>query len=108
LSAPSPIAERVLAILASVFFVIAFALAALLPPTTSLFRVAALLDDHIMPRLQTLVREDVSEWAWRSLFVPVLQRPGWLLPLAIGLVLAGAALSVSSRRRARHAPSNRP
>jgi len=99
--------ERLLAVLASVFFVLSFAAAALAPPLLPLSALLAQFDQTLMPRLQLFIRGNISEWAWRSLFQPVLQRPGWLLPLAIGLVFAGLALSVASRNRATRTPPRR-
>jgi hypothetical protein len=107
LTAPRHITERLLAVLASVCFVVSFAAAALLPPLLPLSETLAQFDDTLLPRLQVFVRTHVSEWVWRALFLPVLQRPGWLLPLAIGLVLAGLALSAASRSRLPRSPPRR-
>ena len=100
----SPIAERVLAVLAAMCLVAAFALANLLPVTLSLTRLISMIDHPMLLALQDGVRDHVSEWAWRVLFLPVLMRPCWLTPLVLGIVLGGAALTAASRRRASRSP----
>jgi hypothetical protein len=107
LTAPRHIAERLFAVLASICFVVSFAAAALLPPLTELSVLLARLDEHLLPNMQYFIRTHVSEWVWRSLFLPVLQRPGWLLPLALGLVFAGLALSAASSSRVPRLPPRR-
>ena len=101
---PRRIAERALALLASVCFVASFAVAALLPPLLPLSAVIFQINDTFLPNLQLFVRTRISEWVWRSLFLPLLGRPGWLLPLALGLVFAGLALSAASRSRVPRSP----
>ncbi len=107
MTAPRHIAERLLAVLASACFVVSFAVAALLPPLTPLAALLAQANETLLPNMQYFVRTHVSEWVWRSLFLPVLQRPGWLLPLAVGLVFAGLALSAASRKRVPRSPPRR-
>ncbi len=101
------IVERVFAVLASICFVVSFAAAALLPPLTELSVLLARINEHLLPDMQYFVRTHISEWVWRSVFLPVLQRPGWLLPLALGLVFAGLALSAASRSRVPRLPPRR-
>ncbi len=93
------IAERVLAVLAALCLVTSFGLATLLPAFTPLARAIAMTDQSVLVGLQDAVRATLSDWTWRSVFLPVLMRPSWLFPLALGLILGGAALTVASRRR---------
>jgi hypothetical protein len=100
----SPIAERVLAVLAAVFLVAAFALANLLPIALPFSELMSMIDHPTLLALQDAVRDHISEWVWRALFLPVLMRPCWLLPLVLGVVLGGASLTVASRRRGSRSP----
>lgn len=88
-------AARVLAVLAAICLVGAFALLVMLPPMLSLGECIARLDQAMLVGLQNGVRNHLSEWAWRVVLLPLLARPGWLLPLSLGIVLAGAAVSTA-------------
>lgn len=83
---------RVLAVLAAIFLVSAFAMLALLPPTLTLGQGLLILDHRLMA---TLTRQG---WWWEHVALPVLLRPVWLLPAETGLVLGGIALSLTWRR----------
>lgn len=92
------IAARILAIISAVFVVAAFALAIMLPPELPLSQAIAIVNHGWLVAFQEAVRHHVSEWAWMNLAVPLLLRPAWLLPIALGLVTAGMAVTLSSRR----------
>ena len=96
--------ERILAVLAAVFLVLAFALANLFPATMPLNRLVSELNHPLLLWLQDAVRDHLSDGVWQALFLPVLLRPAWLLPLAIGILFGGASLTVASRRRASRSP----
>jgi hypothetical protein len=85
----------VLAVLAAMCLIGAFALVVMLPPMLSLSESIARMDHMMLVGLQDLVRNHVSEWAWRALLVPLLARPSWLLPLSAGIVLGGAAVTIA-------------
>jgi hypothetical protein len=102
--ARSPLAERILAVLAAAFLVLAFALANLFPATMPLNELIAMIDHPLLLGLQGAVRDHASVWVWQSLFLPVLLRPAWLLPVGIGVILGGASLTVASRRRGSRSP----
>jgi hypothetical protein len=102
--ARSPLAERILAVLAAAFLVLAFALANLFAATMPLSQLIAMIDHPLLLGLQDGIRDHVSAWVWQTLFLPVLLRPAWLLPLGIGVVLGGASLTVASRRRGARSP----
>lgn len=95
------IAQRVLAVLAALMLIGAFALATLGPPGVPLGHVLFTLDTPVMDWLQ----HHLTGWLWHSIVVPLLMRPAWLLPAAVGIVLAGASLTLASRpqtHRSRH------
>ncbi len=85
---------RTFAVLAAVFLVAAVALAALLSPEMPLGEALQMTGSDIVGRW----RELSSVWSWQWLSVPVLSRPVWLLPAAIGLVCAGFAASFNLGR----------
>lgn len=87
------IAQRILAVLSAVLLIGAFALGTLGPPGDPLGHVLFTMDLPVMDWLQ----QHLSEWIWRNLVVPVLLRPAWLLPAALGLVCAGASMTLASR-----------
>jgi hypothetical protein len=90
-------AVRVLAVISALFVVLAFALAIMLPPEMPLIQAIAVIDHGWLVSFQDMVREHVSEWVWVNMAVPVLLRPVWLMPTALALVAAGAAMTLSSR-----------
>ncbi len=91
------IAARIVAVISAVFMVSAFTLATLLPPELPLSQGIAMLSHDWLVAFQEAVRTRVSEWAWTNLAVPLLVRPVWLVPVALGLVTAGVAVTLSSR-----------
>ena len=99
------IAARILAVVAALLFVLAFALALMLPAELPLGQAVATVDQHWVAALQDAVRKGVPDWVWVNLVVPMLLRPAWLLPVAMGMVTGGAAVSLATRRsagRSRH------
>lgn len=100
----SRITERVLAVLAAFCVVAAFTLAMMWPVMTTLDDWLAMTNQNVLIWLRIGVRATLSDWTWRTLFQPVLGRPCWLLPLTLGLIFGGAALSVASRRGVPNTP----
>jgi hypothetical protein len=98
LSRTGRIVERLLAVLAALCLVGAFALAMLWPIMTTLDELLALTDQDLLVWLHDVVRAGLPDWIWRMLFQPMLSRPCWMLPLIMGVVLGGAALTAASRR----------
>ncbi len=76
--------------LAAVCFVAAFTVAALAPPGLSLGDGLQRLAGH--PLLWPGVGR--TGLAWRNLVLPFLLRPAWLLPVMLGFVSAGIAVSL--------------
>lgn len=89
---------RVLACLAAACLVAAFTMATLLPPLTTLAEALADFDHPLLVWLKSFVETHLSPWLWQNLFVPVMLRPDWLLLACLGVVFAGAALTLSSRK----------
>ena len=104
MKARGQLTERILAVLAAMSLVVAFALANLFPATLPLSQLISMIDHPLLLWLQDGVREHLSEWTWQALFLPILQRPAWLLPLVIGVLFGGASLTVASRRRSSRSP----
>ena len=104
MKARSQLTERILAVLAAICLVLAFALANLFPATMPLSQFISMVNHPLLLWLQDGVRDHVSEWAWQALFLPVLLRPAWMLPLVIGVLFGGASLTAASRRRGSRSP----
>ena len=87
------IVQRILAVLAALLLIGAFAMATLGPPGVPLGHVLFTLNRPLMNWME----QHVSGWAWVNLAVPLLLRPAWLLPAAVGILMAGASLTLASR-----------
>ncbi len=97
------IAQRILAVLSAVLLIGAFALATLGPPGVPLGHVLFTLDTPVMDWLQ----DHVGDWVWRNVAVPLLLRPAWLVPAGLGIVFAGASLTLANRPQAHRSPHQR-
>ena len=95
---------RVLAILAALCLLGALGVAVFYPPRLALGRLLGQIDHQALVTLQEWVRDNLGEWTWRALVVPLLVRPAWLLPLMLGIILAGLTLTIGLRRRVPGAP----
>ena len=89
-------AARVFTVLAAVCLVGAFALASLAPPDMPLGRAVYMADRDLLTRLESFVRTELAPWVWSGMAVPLLLRPVWLIPAAIGLICGGAAATLTS------------
>jgi len=94
------IAVRVVTVIAATFLVAAFSLALLLPAATTLGELVAMADGRALVVVQGFARAHLPDWAWGRLFVPLLARPGWLSPMALGVVAIGVAVSLRSHQSA--------
>ena len=95
--------QRILAVLSAILLVGAVALASLGPPSLPLGQVLLMFDHSMTEAVHGFIGRHLADWIWSDLAMPLLIRPAWLLPVALGLICAGAAASVSSRRKpARH------
>lgn len=88
--------SRVLAVLAAALLVGAFAVATLAPPDLPLGQALLLVNHDWLPAARASIQHDLSPWIWSQLVTPLLQRPAWLVPAALGLVAAGVALTLAS------------
>ncbi len=93
------IAQRVLAVLAAIFLVGAVAVATLGAPDIPLGLALSMIDQDFLAAVEEGLRAHVSQWMWDELVLPLLVRPAWLLPAAVGLVCAGVSLTLTNRQR---------
>jgi hypothetical protein len=94
------IAQRVLAVLSAALLVGAVALAMLGPPQVPLGQLLFMVDHDLMEAVHRFVGGHLATWLWDYLMVPVLVRPAWLVPAAVGLICGGTSLSLSTRKSA--------
>ncbi len=89
---------RVLAVLAAVSLVTAFALATLLPPPLTLAQLIAMFDARMLYDAHEFAVANDGGWIWGHLLMPLLLRPCWLVPTSLGLLFAGGAMTLASRK----------
>jgi len=94
-------APRVLAVLAAVLLVGAVALAMLGPPGVPLGQVMFMIDHDLMDVVHGFVGTHLATWLWDYVIAPLMLRPAWLVPAALGLICGGTSLSLSSRKSTR-------
>ncbi len=87
---------RVFAVSAAVLLVGSVALASILPPDMSLRQAIAAMDPGAMTTLQHLVTGVLGHGFWDVLCTPLLVRPVWLVPVCLGVVCVGGALTAMS------------
>ncbi len=98
---------RFCTVLAAGFLVGSFALAVTIPPDAPFAAALALLDPALPGGIHALSIAHLPPWAWGRLFLPLLLRPAWLPPAALGIIFAGLALTLRSSAqasRSRHNP----
>ena len=100
------ILSRILAVVAAILLVGAVGVAVLGPPGLPLGRAISLLDHGLLSALHGSIRAHAGTWLWDDVLLPLLVRPAWLVPASIGIILAGASLTVGSR--AGRGPHRRP
>ncbi len=89
---------RVLAVLAAALFVLAFTLGTVMPPLTTGRDLLADMDHASLVALNQWGTASAPPWLWTRVIVPVLLRPAWLVPTALGLVAMGLAVTIGSRK----------
>jgi hypothetical protein len=92
------IASRILSVCAAIALVAAFALATLLPPLMPLGQALVDTDHHLIADLHAAAASNLPASFWTDIAAPCLERPAWLLPAMLGIVLCGLALSTRPRR----------
>jgi hypothetical protein len=93
------ILSRVMAVLAAILLVGAFALATVLPAGISLVEVLADTDHPALVWMKNFSALHLPGWVWDSVEVPLLVRPVWLLPAALGMIAVGCSITLGSRKR---------
>ena len=94
------IAKRALAVLAAVMLVGAVALATLGPPSVPLGQLLFMIDHDLMAVLHNSTEKYLAGWLWDYVAVPLMLRPAWLVPAALGLICAGLSFTLSPRNSA--------
>ena len=92
--------QRILAVLAAMLLVGAAALAILGPPAVPLGQMLFLVDHDLMNAVHGFIGTHLAGWLWDYLIAPLMLRPAWLVPAALGLILGGMSLSLSTRKSA--------
>jgi hypothetical protein len=92
------IAQRILAVVAAMLLVGAVALALLGPPSVPLGQALFMLDHDLMAVVHSGIEQYLSAWLREHLVMPLMLRPAWMLPAALGLICAGTSLSLSTRK----------
>ena len=90
--------QRILAVLAAMLLVGAVALAMLGPPAVPLGQMLFMVDHDLMDAVHSFIGTHLAGWLWDYLIVPLMLRPAWLVPAALGLILGGMSLSLSTRK----------
>ncbi|HTW26425.1 MAG TPA: hypothetical protein VME92_04810 [Acetobacteraceae bacterium] len=94
---------RVLAVLAAVLLIGAFAIASLASPDMPLGEAVFMIDQNLLGAAEHGIQANFWPWVWNGVAVPLLLRPAWLIPASLGLICAGAAATLTSR----HVPRTR-
>ena len=76
----------------------AVALAMLGPPGVPLGQTLFMVDHDLMEAVHTFIGTHLATWLWDYLVVPLMLRPAWLVPAALGLLCGGMSLSLSTRK----------
>ena len=97
MTGPYSFPVRILLVLAAIAIVIAFGLALLLSPTTSLEQAIARTAPATLVTIKTYFQTQTPPWIWTAILLPILTRPSWLVPLATALLCAGAAFTLATR-----------
>jgi hypothetical protein len=89
-------AQRILAVLAAVLFVGSVGLATVGPEMVSLGAVLSYLSASAENDLHNWLVRVIGPWVWDYIGSPLLIRPAWLPLGSLGLICAGAALTLPS------------
>ncbi len=89
--------QRILAVLAAILFVAAVALATAGPRSVSLAGALSYVNPRAVENLHNWTLRALGPWVWLHIGQPLMIRPAWLPAGALGLILAGVALSLPAR-----------
>lgn len=70
------------------------------PPEVPLGQMVFMIDHDLMKAMQSGIEKHLAAWIWRYLIGPLMVRPAWLVPAALGLICAGVAATFSNRKSA--------
>jgi hypothetical protein len=87
------VVSRIFTVFAAVLLVTAFALMMLPPDGMTLLDGLAEWGRDAPTDLQRSVRSTLGSFVWVKVFMPVLVRPVWMIPLFLGVLSAGLAAS---------------
>jgi hypothetical protein len=90
-----PLIARVFTVLAAVFLVGAVALATMLPPDMTLHEAMHAIDAIRADDFQHTLAATLGKTMWDWVIAPLLLRPVWMMPLSLGLICVGGALTAS-------------
>ena len=91
---------KVLAVLSAVLLVGSVAVGTLGPQDLTLGDALIAADQIRIAAVEHWFRTNVSAWLWDHPAAALLARPLWLLPAALGLLLAGGAMTAASSQNA--------
>ncbi len=94
---------RVLMVVAAALMVIGFAVATFVPPDMPLGQFLLEQDHGSVAQLRAVMTM-LPAFVWTGIVVPLLLRPAWLLPLMLGIVAAGGAISLRPRTPTQRRP----
>lgn len=84
-------AAKLFAALGALCLVASFAVASLMRPWATLAELFAVLDHRMVLVWDRAEHSSAVTWLWLHVVMPLMQRPAWLVPTALGLVFVGAA-----------------
>jgi hypothetical protein len=94
-----PLSVRIFSVCAAVLLVASLAMATLLPPDTSLHEAMHDIDATGADDVQHAMVGMLGKGVWEAVVVPFLLRPVWLVPLSLGLICVGGALTARFHAR---------
>ena len=86
--------SRTFAVIAAALLVGAVALAMLAPPGLPLGEALFRLDHRLPMALRG--SSAVGGWVWQALLRPLMVRPAWFVPAALGMVAAGVSVTLGT------------
>ncbi len=92
---------KIFAAAGAICLVASFALASLLRPWATLAELLLMLDRGMLVAWNRAEHSATMTWLWLHLAMPLMQRPAWLLPTALGLICLGAATTFAWEQQAR-------
>ena len=98
--------SRVLMVVAAAMLVVGFTIATFVPPDLPLGQFMLQQDHGSLVRMRAAFAT-LPNFVWPVLVMPLLQRPVWLLPLMVGIVALGGAISARPRTPPQRRPRSR-